>query len=1013
MRKEHLNKKIVVLFLPEKAEPGPEIKAAVTGWEVKKVEGSLQQSEYMRLVENMEADILVFADGSRTSSSLLNAFLRNYDKSEKEKTIAYWSPGKSSGREKYFRNLWGTDSEITNSPILAGPKKYFLKGYAGRNLAPDPLRALGYSLQKCREIKFEAVVPETFSGNENPKTFSGKTLWKNYAFYIPFRYLVSGEFFRKLFLTSGRVERDMVYRLLFFVFACFTFVYMPYASLDYGVTGDEFPDQRHAGYVLDYFTKGDPSALNQPKTTLHLYGISMQVVAEAICRWFHIDNYYETRHVVCALNGALGILFAGLLGMRWGGGLCGLLSLLLMFFTPRFFGHSMNNLKDIPFATGYIISVYYTVRLFDRYPFFHFRYILGLILGIALALGTRSGGLILYPMLFMYAGIFYLRYYGVKEFYKVGKYQSFLRRILGILLIVVLVSYMLAIALWPFALQKPLANVLFSLKQFTNYSIGLKTIFDGEQMMSNMLPWRYAPRYLLIGMPLVTVVGFIGYGVYALFKRKEFSLLAFFILFAGVFPIIWVIYKNSNLYGGIRHLLFVMPPLVVVAARFWQLMLESFRSKWLKIGMAGMIAGGISLPVLHMVKNHPNDYVYFNELIGGMKGAYGDYETDYYYNSLKDSYRWFRKHVDLPKDRKTIIVTNHNGILNYYFRKDTNVKVIYSRYYEKYAKDWDYGIFANVYINRHQLKSGLFPPEGTIYAPRVDGYPMSVVIKRETKAELEGYKLEAEKKNEEALEVFERYIQKHPHNEEVMARMAKLYHLKGDWKKAEFYGQKARELHPTLSETLYVLALTYLQENKINEAMAAVQDILKENAFSVDGYYLRGLIFNKLKKYKEAIDNVNKALSYRPNHTGALSLGAEILFQNGNYSVAAGIYQKLLKLRNSLFDKVRLADCYCRMKQYKQAEDILVKVNELQRGYFPALKVWLRIMIANGDWTNADTLINQMSVIDNDAEFFVIRALYYKEKGKDTQAQQMVKKALELDADNPEALRLKKTLKGK
>ena len=43
----------------------------------------------------------------------------------------------------------------------------------------------------------------------------------------------------------------------------------------------------------------------------------------------------------------------GLLGMRFGGGLCGLISMLLLFFSPRFFGHSMNNLKDIPFAVGY------------------------------------------------------------------------------------------------------------------------------------------------------------------------------------------------------------------------------------------------------------------------------------------------------------------------------------------------------------------------------------------------------------------------------------------------------------------------------------------------------------------------------------------------------------------------------------------------------------------------------------------------------------------------------------
>ena len=36
---------------------------------------------------------------------------------------------------------------------------------------------------------------------------------------------------------------------------------------------------------------------------------------------------------------------------------------------------------------------------------------------------------------------------------------------------------------------------IVSLKEFTNYNIGLATIFEGEQMMSNMLPVHYAPKY--------------------------------------------------------------------------------------------------------------------------------------------------------------------------------------------------------------------------------------------------------------------------------------------------------------------------------------------------------------------------------------------------------------------------------------------------------------------------------------------------------------------------------------
>lgn len=969
------------------------------------------QDEYLQLIQNCQGEKIVMIDIDRQALSVLPHLLSQYTKETKRGEVFYWSPVKLKWWGEFSIKNWGaTFHSVSASLFYIADKEQFLKAYGACDLSDNLLVAVGYSLQK-NYLPFKKLnVTAKTDGCVAPKVTG---LGLNYTFKIPFRYLTSGSFFKDLFQLSGKVQRNMVFRMLIILFACFTFCYMPYISKDYGVTGDEYPDHQHTAYVLNYFANGDTTALYQPKTTLHLYGISMQVVAGAICRWFNIDNYYEARHVVCAFNGALGVLFVGLAGLRWGGGLCGLLSILLMFFTPRFFGHSMNNLKDIPFATGYIISIYYAIRLFDYYPYFRIRDMIGAVLGIALALGTRSGGLILYPMLLMYAGLFYIRYYGLKEFYKFGKYQNVIGNILTVLFIVLVCSYILAIALWPFALQKPLSNVLFSLREFTNYSIGLRTIFDGEQMMSNMLPWKYAPKYLMIGMPLVIVAGFIGYLIYVLIRRKEFSLISYFLLFAAIFPVIWVIYKNSNLYGGIRHLLFVMPPMVLIAGRFWQNMIDLVKCKWGKLAVVLVFIIGLSLPVKHMVKNHPNDYIYFNELIGGLKGAYGDYETDYYYNSLKDAYEWFRKNVDLPKDRKTIIVTNHVNNVAYYFRKDTNVRVIYSRYYEKYSKDWDYAMFANVYINRHQLKSGLFPPEGTIYAPETDGFPMATVVKRQGKEELEGFRLESEKKYDEALKVFLNYIEKHPKNEEVMSRIAKLSYMTNNFEQAEYFGKKALELHPSLNETLYMLSLTYMQGNKLKEAMECAQGILDENVFSVDGYYLKAMVFDRMKRYKEAIDNINKALAYRPNFANALALGGEILYKNANYTTAINVYNRLLQVRQTVPDLVRLADCYCRVKQYAPVQQILSKVNEAQPGYLPAGKVELRMLIQQKNWKNVSALLDQMATINDDSELFVLRGLYLFGIGKQGEAVNMIDKALQLDKENTEARQLQNEWKVK
>ncbi len=697
------------------------------------------------------------------------------------------------------------------------------------------------------------------------------------------------------------------------------------------------------------------------------------------------------------------------MGLRWGGGLCGLISLLLMFFTPRYFGHSMNNLKDVPFAVGYMISLFYTVRLFDFYPLFRLRHMIGLILGIALALGTRSGGLVLYPMVFMYAGLYYMQYYGIRNFYKFGRYAKAVGRILFVLLVVFVGSYFLSILLWPFALQKPFTGVVDSLIKFTNYNVGLRTIFDGQQMMSNMLPWKYAPKYLCIAMPVVVLAGFFAYIVYMSMRKKEFSLVSFFFLFAAVFPVYWVIHSHSNLYGGIRHLLFVMPPMVVLAGRFWSEIVNWSRG-YLKVVPVFVFLVLLSSPVSHTLRNHPGEYVYFNEFIGGLKGAYGDYETDYYFNSLKKSADWFRENIlpGLPENEKTTIVTQAADIVDYYFRKDTNIRVIYSRYYEKYAKNWDYAIFGNVYISSYQLKNQLFPPAGLLYAPTVDDYPMSCVLKRETKQELQGFQLEREQKYDEAVRVFREYCEAYPQNEEVWARLGKLYYLTGQTEEAKKAFGRALELYPDLNEALYISALMNIDLKDFSTARKYVDRMLAVNASAVDALYLKALVFYKQKQYKQAVETLNRLLSYRIDFERAHVLAGDIFRDTGNFSQAAQMYEQARKYRDNLTTVLQLADMRVRLKEYDKAEALLEGALKVQSSYYPIYKVMVRMFIQRNQLQEAERVLRQLENINNDAELWVLRAMYHERTGNLREKQRMLEQALKIDAENAEALNMKK-----
>ena len=967
----------------------------------------LSQERFLEMLEEVPHDLVVLADRNRMSEAEVNVLCRQYCRQEPlSSKVAYLAGGESKLWLGCIRNLWAAAPEIVYSPVLIGSKSAFRKAYGGTDLAGNVLAGVGYSLQKVGGMKFLRLNGNVAKTEDGAK--SKWALWWNYTCKLPVSYLFSGMFFKQMLRPSGRVQRDMVFRFLMVLFACFAFVFMPYISRDYGVTGDEFVDHRHAGYVLDYFAKGDKAALNQPQTALHLYGNTVQVITAAICRWFDVENYYELRHFFGGLVGAVGVLAVGLLGLRWGGGLCGLLAVLMMFFTPRFFGHSMNNLKDVPFAVGYVLALFYTVRLFDYFPAVRLRHLVGLVLGIALALGTRSGGLILYPMLFMYAGLYYISQSGgIREFYHFGKHRRLVGQILQIVILTIFISYILAISLWPFALANPLQNVIYSLTKFTNYNVGLRTIFDGEQMMSNMLPWQYAPKYLCIGMPIVILIGFFAYFIYAAVRKKEFSLIGFFLFFAAVFPVFWVIYQNSNLYGGIRHLLFVMPPMVVLAARFWSGMVDVSRGVG-KVAVALVFALLLALPAAHMVRNHPNDYVYFNEFKGGLKGAYGDYETDYYFNSLKESADWFKEHVlpSLPKDKKTIISTQAINQVAYYFRKDTNIKVSYCRYYEKYAKDWDYAMFGNVYVNDYQLKNGLFPIEGTLYTPLVDGFPMSFVAKRDTKLDLQGFQLEQDKEYDEALRVFEEYLTTHPKNEEVWSRMGKLYYTEGDMKKAQDALSHALALQPALNEALYVSTLVNIAVKNYPVALQMVGRMLADNEFSADAWYLQASVYYHMKNYQSAINSLNRLLAFRPNFDRAHVLAGDIFCDHGDYRKALQLYETAAKCKQSGLTIVKMADMLARLKMYPQANGLLDQILKMQPDYYPALKVKCRMALQEGKREEAARYLKGMDAVADDPELFVLRALYYDGVDRSL-ALQMLQRALELDEGNAEALRLK------
>lgn len=261
--------------------------------------------------------------------------------------------------------------------------------------------------------------------------------------------------------------RETVTKYLFFICSVVLLVFMLFQSRDAGITCDEVIHYRHSVDVFNYFkTHGqDQSALNTPVNHLKYYGQSYDNIVTILAKWFSIDDVYGFRHLMSSLAGWLTVFVTALFAVWLAGFGPGILVLLLFAVSPAFLGHSQNNLKDIPFALGYIASLFFTFRILFSDKRIPVRDVLLLILSIAFAISIRAGGLLLicYLLLFYLVILFY-------RFYSEGKAGLELwGKKLIMLVFISGAGYFMSILIWPFALQDPFRNVLESYRIMAHF----------------------------------------------------------------------------------------------------------------------------------------------------------------------------------------------------------------------------------------------------------------------------------------------------------------------------------------------------------------------------------------------------------------------------------------------------------------------------------------------------------------------------------------------------------------
>lgn len=630
---------------------------------------------------------------------------------------------------------------------------------------------------------------------------------------------------------------------IFIAFAAMLFVLMVSVSHQYGISGDEDFHRVYGHHVVNFYTSfgADTTAASNigPDSLMCYYGGFYDGTAAVISKALPSVDEWNVRHCWNSMFGFFAMLCAGLIAVEIAGWQAGLITLVLMAFSPRFFGESMNNPKDITMAAGYMVSYLFIIKFLKQLPKPSLKVTIGLGLSIGMAMGIRIGGLLLIPYTFLFFGIAMLSMYGWGGITDSQKFKENVWPGLRYVVLASVIGYCVSLLFWPYALVSPIAHPLEALGVAEKFPVQIKILFEGKHISSTEVPWYYIPKWLLISTPLFGLIGLVySLSLFSMMKREKKLLFWSFLLFTLTFPIAYVIYKKSVLYDTMRHFFFVYPSIIILSGLAFHYAI-SMLPKNLKYVAIGILIVLIALPARFMMANHPNEYVYFNELIGGIKGAFGNYETDYYMNSVKQSADWLRKNENLKRKdgRKTKVLSNAVIPCNFYFQNDSaNVSVGYTSYRTRNEKDDDYEILYCRFVERDLLVNGCYPPEQVIHTVYADGVPLSCVVRKDDKGVYESLALINKNDYTGALALLEPYSRKYPKNDVVLSNLGLCY----------LNAQRLDEAIRVLSQSLalntqnpnagYWLGLAYYYKQDFGNAAALLTNMVKENPYFTPPY---------------------------------------------------------------------------------------------------------------------------------------------------------------------------------
>lgn len=453
-----------------------------------------------------------------------------------------------------------------------------------------------------------------------------------------------------------QIYRKYSIQIIFFLFLLLgLFTYK-----DYGVSIDEKFQRLNGFFWLEYlfnFTDfqnfkyliSEKISLISNDDTLpsihqyNFYGIFFDVPASFLEILFDIQDVnevYNLRHLLNFIYFFLGSIFFYRILINRFDRLSSLLGTLFFILSPRIYGESFYNSKDIVFLSFLCVAIFYCFEFYKKGKIIN---ILLFSLFSAICIQTRSIGIFL-PLIF---GLFY--------FFSILSNKKEIA-LLKIYFLYLILTFLFLYTFWPYLWESPITNFFNIFINLSLHTPDIKILFNGNYIDVKYMPFDFLPTWIFISTPFINFFLFI-IALILLFIRFFKRLVTFenlnnnfdlwrsinekkdlFIFFSFLIIFTLLISLNISLVNSWRYVFFLNIFIIYLATFTIYIFFNLLKKKSFLFSVKVFLVLSIIFNFYKLIQYHPFQGLYFNSLIS--KNYKNKFEVDYGSISGKHAINW-------------------------------------------------------------------------------------------------------------------------------------------------------------------------------------------------------------------------------------------------------------------------------------------------------------------------------------------------------------------------------------